>query len=133
MIVTEKKIESICKLRGMSREQFAEFIVEDLGGGAYLVKESANWMILDRSSEPPSFVERAKTFAKAAVRHVSAGAPRCTDDQIAARYAICQSCEFLKGGACEKCGCPIRREKKYISKIAWADQSCPVGKWGPEV
>jgi hypothetical protein len=57
--------------------------------------------------------------------------PRCTDEQIAERFAICQGCELLSGGACSKCGCPVVREAKYISKLSWANESCPVGKWGP--
>jgi hypothetical protein len=26
----------------------------------------------------------------------------------------------------------VVREKRFVSKLAWADSSCPVGKWGPE-
>jgi hypothetical protein len=79
----------------------------------------------------PGLLERAGNFAKAAVSHVAAGAPRCTDEQVEARYAICTACEFFAANACTKCGCGISREKAYISKLHWADQSCPVGKWGP--
>ena len=78
-----------------------------------------------------SAVQKAVNFATSAARHVAAGAPRCTDEQIAERFAICQTCEFLKGGACEKCGCAVSRERAYVSKLSWAGESCPVGKWGP--
>jgi hypothetical protein len=73
---------------------------------------------------------KVANFAAAAVQHVAAGAPRCTDEQIAARHDICLGCEHYQGGACTQCGCPVSREKNLISKLAWADQSCPVGKWG---
>jgi hypothetical protein len=23
------------------------------------------------------------------------------------------------------------RERQFISKLSWANESCPVGKWGP--
>ncbi|HTM54977.1 MAG TPA: hypothetical protein VL175_13170 [Pirellulales bacterium] len=33
-------------------------------------------------------------------------------------------------GACSQCGCPANdRLPKFVSKLAWADQECPVGKW----
>jgi hypothetical protein len=81
--------------------------------------------------ELPPLTQRVANFAASAAKHVAAGMPRCTDEQIAERFAICQGCEFLSGGACSKCGCPVQRESRYISKLSWATESCPVGKWGP--
>jgi len=83
------------------------------------------------AATPPPLLERVGNFAASAVKHVAAGAPRCTAEQIAARHAICASCEFFDGKLCTKCGCPVNRERAYISKLSWAEQSCPVGKWGP--
>lgn len=80
--------------------------------------------------EPLSFVQKAQNFVMAAVKHVTKGMPRASDEEIARRFAICLGCEFYKSNSCTKCGCPVYREKKFISKLAWADQSCPVGKWG---
>lgn len=79
----------------------------------------------------PSFAQRLKNFAASAVKHVAAGMPMCTDEQVAERFAICQACEFYQDGTCQKCGCPLARERKFISKLSWAKESCPVGKWGP--
>ena len=81
--------------------------------------------------ELPPLAERVANFAASAAKHVAAGMPRCTDEQIAERFAICQGCEFLSGGACSKCGCPVVREARFVSKLSWANESCPVGKWGP--
>lgn len=78
----------------------------------------------------PSLIQKAANFATAAAKHVAAGAPLASDDEIARRFAICQGCEHYDGKACVKCGCPVKREKAYLSKLSWADQSCPVGKWG---
>lgn len=74
----------------------------------------------------------AANFAASAVKHIASGAPRCAQSQIDARFAICQQCEHFDGRACGKCGCPVVRERQFVSKLSWADQSCPVGKWGPE-
>lgn len=79
----------------------------------------------------PSLLQKAKNFAAAAAAHVAAGMPRCTQEQIDARFAICQQCEHFDGRACMKCGCPVVREKAFVSKLAWAGEKCPVGKWGP--
>lgn len=77
----------------------------------------------------PSLLAKVTNFASAAVRHVAAGMPRCTQEQIDERFAICKTCEHFSGGSCAKCGCPLVREKQYISKLSWANESCPIGKW----
>ena len=30
---------------------------------------------------------------------------------------------------CSICGCNINTKKKFMNKLAWADQECPIGKW----
>lgn len=84
------------------------------------------------ATEPgPGLVQQAMNFAASAAKHIAAGAPRCTQEQIDARFAICQQCEHFDGKACRKCGCPVVRERQFISKLSWAGEKCPVGKWGP--
>jgi hypothetical protein len=78
-----------------------------------------------------SLATKARNFAASAARHVAAGMPQATDEQVAARFAICQGCEHFDGTACGKCGCPVVRQKQFLSKLSWAGESCPVGKWGP--
>lgn len=80
--------------------------------------------------DAPSFLEKVKNFAVAAAEHVAAGMPMASDEEILRRHDICRACEFLKDNACTKCGCPIVRERQYVSKLSWADQECPIGKWG---
>jgi hypothetical protein len=55
---------------------------------------------------------------------------QCSQQQIDDRLAICQGCEFYKDNSCLKCGCTLNRGKNYMNKLLWADQSCPIGKWG---
>jgi hypothetical protein len=83
-------------------------------------------------NDAPSFVQKVKNFAIASAKHIAEGAPMASDEEIIRRHDICMSCEFLKDGSCTKCGCPIVRAKKYISKLSWADSECPIGKWGKE-
>jgi hypothetical protein len=83
-------------------------------------------------ADAPSFLKKVKNFAVASAKHVAAGMPMASDAEILRRHDICQGCEFFKDNSCQKCGCPVSRTKKYISKLSWADQECPVGKWGKE-
>ena len=32
---------------------------------------------------------------------------------------------------CLMCGCNINTKKTFFNKLAWADQKCPIDKWGP--
>jgi hypothetical protein len=86
---------------------------------------------LVRDSDAPTWLEKARNFAIATAKHVAAGMPTCSDEEILRRHDICMGCEFYQNSACTKCGCPVKRDRQFISKLAWADQSCPVGKWGP--
>jgi len=88
---------------------------------------------LAREADPVSWLTKARNFARATAQHIAAGMPTASDEVILERWTICQGCEFLKNDACSKCGCPVARDRKFVSKLAWADQSCPVGKWGPAV
>jgi hypothetical protein len=81
-------------------------------------------------TDAPSFLTKVKNFAVATAGHVAAGMPMASDEEILRRHDICRACEFLKDNACTKCGCPIVRERQYVSKLSWADQECPIGKWG---
>lgn len=91
---------------------------------------SSNDVVLPNSS-PPSLLTKAANFATSAARHVAAGMPRATQEQVDARFAVCQGCPHFDGKACRLCGCPVVREQAYISKLSWANEKCPAGKWGP--
>lgn len=75
-------------------------------------------------------MEKTVNFAVAAASHIAAGAPMASGEEIARRYAICSQCEFLVNDSCAKCGCGISSIRGYVSKLSWADQECPIGKWG---
>jgi hypothetical protein len=82
-------------------------------------------------TDAPSFLAKVRNFAIAAVSHVAAGMPTCSDEEIIRRHDICLDCEHLQNNACNLCGCSVSRAAGYVSKLSWADQSCPAGKWGP--
>lgn len=90
-------------------------------------------LIRSDSEAPVSFGQKILNFASAVAGHVSSGMPRCTEEQIIKRHDICRECEFFKDDTCGKCGCPLTRNQQFVSKLAWADQECPVGKWGKEI
>jgi hypothetical protein len=88
--------------------------------------------------EPPPIFARLANFTKAAIGHVLNGCPTCDDGEIARRHAICKSCELYSPdpdspdvGICThaSCGCTVRDGRTYLSKLGWADQECPLGKW----
>ena len=80
--------------------------------------------------ESVGFVEKVKNLAVAAAQHVVAGMPMASDAEIIRRHDICLACEHLQNDACNLCGCPVSRVAGYVSKLSWADQECPIGKWG---
>jgi hypothetical protein len=92
-----------------------------------------------RKEKPPTILQQAKNFAKAAVQHVACGRPQATDDQVAIRFEICQGCELFKDtqdgtGRClhPSCGCSLKKVGvKGLNKLRWADQACPLKKWLP--
>jgi hypothetical protein len=89
-----------------------------------------------KEPQPPPMHKRMINFAKAAANHAAHGHPQCSQQEIEYRFNMCQSCEFFKqkdeAGICThiKCGCNINKKQIYLNKLAWADQECPIGKWG---
>jgi hypothetical protein len=121
---------------------FCEFI--PIGNYEY---RCANCNILVTSSEGPpilpcpnslnrdndvGFLEKIQNFISATTQHIQNGMPMCTDEQIIKRHNICMTCEHYDNNTCKQCGCPLFRTKRFVSKLAWADQECPIGKWGKE-
>ena len=126
---TRKHLAARCRERGYTLDEVAPCIVSQ-DGDTITVDESHP--AYPRKFKPGlTIVQKARNFATSAARHIAAGAPQASDEEVARRFAICQECEHFDGKACKKCGCPIVREKKFLSKLSWAGESCPVGKWGP--
>jgi hypothetical protein len=81
------------------------------------------------------YLLRLKTFLKSLLFHIQAGLPKSSKAQILERYAICISCDKFdkKRSECMVCGCAISQKSKFLNKLAWADQECPLGKWQKSV
>lgn len=133
-----KYLQARCDERGYSLEEVQECIVSRDGDNVTIDINHPSYPKVPKPGfekskkevlDTPSFLEKAKNFAKAATQHVASGMPIASDEEIERRFSICQNCEFLKDNACSKCGCPIVREQKFISKLSWADQKCPDGRW----
>lgn len=74
---------------------------------------------------------KLQVFFKSLLFHVQAGLPKSSQKQIDERYSICLSCERFDSvkSECKVCGCSISKKKKFLNKLAWADQECPLLKW----
>lgn len=89
-------------------------------------------------SKEPGLIRKAANFTKATAAHVAAGRPEASDEQVAERFAKCQACPLFKAtsegqGRCthSTCGCNLKVVGlKGRNKLRWADQKCPIGKWG---
>jgi hypothetical protein len=76
-------------------------------------------------------ITKVVTFIKSLWWHIYLGFPKSTQQQIDYRFSVCNSCDkFDKNNSeCFICGCNINNKKIFLNKLAWADQSCPLGKW----
>lgn len=94
-------------------------------------------MTVTKLGRGPGALQLAGNFARAAAQHVRAGSPQATDEQVAERFSICQSCELFKliadgQGQClhPSCGCNLKKVGLTgLNKLRWAEQACPIGKW----
>lgn len=94
---------------------------------------------LRRQQSGPGLIRKASNYAKATAKHIAAGRPKATDDQVAARFRVCQQCPLFlavgdgsKKGRCThvECGCSLNTVGlKGKNKLRWADQVCPDGRW----
>ncbi len=63
------------------------------------------------NTEPPTLMDRARSFAWAAKEWVRAGMPVTSADTVESRLATCRTCGYWSGEsspfhtACRKCGC----------------------------
>ena len=145
MITTHRsRLEARCTERGYTLDEVMPCVVSQDGDEWTIDTESEFYPRTPRPGyEPqppapppdlarhdaPSFLTKVKNFATAAVSHVAAGMPMASDEEIIRRHDICLTCEHLVNDACNLCGCPVSRAAGYVSKLSWADQECPAGKW----
>lgn len=54
---------------------------------------------------------------------------QCSDEQIQQRYEICKNCIYFSNNTCQECGCVLSRDRIFLNKLAWKDESCPKSKW----
>lgn len=120
-----RHLEARCRERGYTLDQVRPCIVAE-DGDTITVDETHPKYPRARG---PSLAQKAVNLAAAAAQHVAAGLPMVDQAEIDRRFAICQRCEHYDGTACGQCGCPVVRERSWRSKLSWAEQGCPVGKW----
>jgi hypothetical protein len=81
------------------------------------------------ASDLPPLLIRGWNFAWAMTRWVGSGFTMRSHSEIAARLAICQSCEHLVNDHCNLCGCACTETEQVMNKLAIASEKCPIGKW----
>jgi len=72
-----------------------------------------------------SLAQKAVNFAGSMASVAADGFRRISDEEAAARLAICYDCpEYLPGShSCNKCGCPLSFKPTLRAVV------CPLGKW----
>lgn len=84
--------------------------------------------------DEPSFVKKVVSFTKAVAKHVATGMKNVSDEEYARRLAICDTCQAcdktIEQWQCRECGCYLREGDVRPGKARWADQKCPLKKWG---
>jgi hypothetical protein len=124
-----RHLEARCRQRGYTLDEVRPCIVSE--DGDQITVDETHPAYPAKPKPGVSLITKAANFAASAAKHLATGMPRATEEQVAARFAVCQACEHFDGRACRQCGCPVVRERKFVSKLSWAGESCPVGKWGP--
>lgn len=117
-----------CRQRGYTRDDVRPCIVSEDGDKITVDETHPSY---PRPKPGPSLLQKVANFSVSAAKHVASGMRLASEEEVSGRFAICQACEHYDGNACKRCGCPVKRERHFISKLAWAGESCPVGKWGP--
>lgn len=76
-------------------------------------------------------MKKIKNFVYALLRHIYFGMKKSSQQDIDRRYSICNECPMIHPNKteCLECGCSISSQKKFLNKLAWADQKCPINKW----
>lgn len=87
----------------------------------------------------PTNLQKAKNFVIATTKHVVDGGRRRSTEEIERIYDICKTCplfvatnEDKSAGYCshKDCGCNLAGSNdKFLNKIAWESESCPLHKW----
>src|SRR5688572_25002689 len=83
---------------------------------------------------PVKVVTIGRNFSKALANHVVDGFDKRSQQEIDHIMDIyCSGCSFFNGTACThiNCGCNVNREERFLNKLAWASEKCPIGLWGP--
>ena len=92
---------------------------------------------------PSRFVKklsRLARFARAEWDWAAAGFRTASEQEIDKRYLLCRSCEEYVPdkktsgltGECGICECRIVADQIHLSKIARANETCPLLKWKEE-
>lgn len=78
------------------------------------------------TTEKVSKLQKFKYGVKG-ITKATLGLGLASEQEIDARRAICNSCEYRKGKMCGSCGCLLSAKTKL------AEEKCPMGFWGQSI
>lgn len=81
----------------------------------------------------PTLLQKTINFGRAVVRHARKGMRKVPLEVHEERLSLCRSCtdyydEVRQTCRHRRCGCSVGGA--VLDKTSWAEQSCPVGRWG---
>ena len=122
ILITKRKLvsqaEQSRKLNPLNPNN--EMVMEDIEREA---EAAADAYLSGKATEKADKLDKAKQREQEKAK--------CSQEEIDARLAICDSCEYYENESCLQCGCAISRDRVYGNKLAYKNKSCPIGKWGP--
>ncbi len=96
---------------------------------ADVVVEEVKFDIKQKEVQGLNLLSKAMNYGKAVAKHVTTGRT-ATEEEIAARFAVCNECPFFKNNSCMKCGCKISKDPSgFKNKLAMTTEKCPIDKW----
>ncbi len=69
------------------------------------------------------------TFTRAIIAHIKRGQGYLPEEQVLARFEICKTCDQFNGKKCRACGCCLDAKTKFLNKLSYPLEACPLGKW----
>lgn len=130
-------MECVFKFKEINKEGKKEFECEKCGYVTEYENVSRDCKPVFQPKHEPSLLRKIANFGMAFGKHLYKGMPTVEKEVLEKRLENCRECPLFKknglvGGVCthENCGCNIQDEVVFLNKLAWADQECPIGKWG---
>ena len=89
----------------------------------YITPIYCKFQCQQKNNKTPDKIKMAKSFSKAAIKHIASGLKTREQKEIRRIMSICRNCDEYVNKRCKICGCNMNK------KIEWATTHCPLKKW----